>query len=239
MENLEPGSQRQPSYHKWFQWLITKNTDWHICLYGLIHPGSYKHVKGKDWVLLSVYGPEHMQLTFKAYRLAARMVLPRFILLPSPQTCIQLSLASAQLLHGWGPQHHTLGNAFSIPWCCSPRAAGAKTGMKGPIVYHAYKGSVLRFLWGQGNAERQLPTQQDRVKLCSFESPGMGIHLFRTAEAASKPCSVCIPEESSVPTEPVERQPLKVTLAKPSSAIAWGLPVVKGSLSVLAWLGLG
>lgn len=52
---------------------------------------------------------------------------------------------------------------------------------------------------GQGNAERQLPTQEDRVKLCSFESPRMGIHLFRTAEAASKPCSVRIPEESSVP----------------------------------------
>ena len=167
------------------------------------------------------------------------MVLPRFILLPSPQACIQLSLASAQLLHRWVPQHHTLGSTFSIPWHCSSRAAGAKAGMKGPIVYHAYKGSVLRFLWGQGNAERQLPTQQDRVKLCSFDSPRMGIHLFRTAEAASKPCRVRIPEESSVPTEPVERQPLKVILAKPSSAIARGLPVVKGSLSVLAWLSLG
>lgn len=172
---------------------------WHICLYGLIHPGSYRHVKDKVWVLLSVHGPEHMQLMLKAHRLAARMVLPRFTLLPSPQVCIQLSHASAQLLHGWGPQHHTLGNAFSIPWHCSPRAAGAKAGMKGPIVYHAYKGSVLRFLWGQGNAERQLPTQEDRVKLCSFESPRMGIHLFRTAEAASKPRGVRIPEESSVP----------------------------------------
>lgn len=81
----------------------------------------------------------------------------------------------------------------------------AKAGMKGPIIYHAGKGSVLRFLWGQGNAERQLPTQQDRVKLCSFNSLRMGTCLFRAAETAKKPCSVRIPEESSVHAEPAER----------------------------------
>lgn len=54
----------------------------------------------------------------------------------------------------------------------------------------------------------------------------MGTRLFGAAEAARKPCGVRIPgEESSVHTEPVEGQPLKVILAKPSSSIAWGLPV--------------
>lgn len=46
--------------------------------------------------------------------------------------------------------------------------------MKGPIVQHLCKRFVLRFLWGQGNAERWLTTQQGRAKLCSFDSPKMG-----------------------------------------------------------------
>lgn len=41
--------------------------------------------------------------------------------------------------------------------------------------------------------------------------------MFRAAEAARKSCSVRIPhEESSVHTKPVEQQPLKVILPKPS-----------------------
>ena len=238
METLEPGSQRQPSYQKWFQWLITKNTDWHICLYGLIHPGSYKHIKDKGWVLLSVHGPEHMQLMFKAHRLAARMVLPRFTLLSSPQACIQLSLASAQLLHGWGPQHHTLGNAFSTPWCCSPRAAGAKAGMKGLIVYHAYKGSVLRFSWGRAMLKGSCQHKRTEWNYVVSSPLEWGFICSEQLKQLANHAVSAFPKKALCP-EPVERQPLKVILAKPSSAIAGGLPVVKGRLSVLAWLSLG
>lgn len=52
--------------------------------------------------------------------------------------------------------------------------------------------------------------------------------MFRAAEAARKPCRVRIPgKESSVHREPVERQPLKVIAAKPSSAMAGELPVAQ------------
>lgn len=87
--------------------------------------------------------------------------------------------------------------------------------MKAPIVQHLCKGFMLRFLWGQGNAESQLTAQQGRVKLCSFDSPRFGepICLVQPQQPV-KQYSVRIPrQESSLYTEPAEQLFLKVMLS--------------------------
>lgn len=92
---------------------------------------------------------------------------------PSSSPCY-LSI-SAHLLPGVGfPASAPLRKHCPAPGHCKPRTAGASTCMKGPIVQHPCKGFVLRFSWGQGNAESQLTTRRGRVKLCSFDSPRAG-----------------------------------------------------------------
>lgn len=72
--------------------------------------------------------------------------------------------------------------------------------MKAPIVQHPCEGLVLRFLWGQGNAERQLTTERGRAKLRSFDSPIAREPICSLhAQQPGKRCNVRIPrEESSV-----------------------------------------
>lgn len=92
--------------------------------------------------------------------------------------------------------------------------------MKAPIVYHLCKGFMLRFLWGQGNAESQLTTQWGRVKLCSFDSPRFGEPVCLVpSQQPGKQHSVRIPrQESSVP------RASKAAVPEGDSVLPRGLP---------------
>lgn len=125
---------------------------------------------------------------------------------------------------GWGSQppfpSTPCRKPCPAPWHCSPRPSGANTVMKAPIVQHLCKGFVLRFLWGQGNAESQLSTQWGRVKLCSFDSPRFGEPVCLVPlQQPGKPRSVRIPpQESSVP------RASKAAVPEGDSVLPRGLP---------------
>lgn len=92
--------------------------------------------------------------------------------------------------------------------------------MKAPIVQQLCKGFVLRFLWGQGNAESQLTTQWGRVKLCSFDSPRFGEPVCLVpSQQPGKQHSVRVPrQESSVP------RASKAAVPEGDSVLPRGLP---------------
>lgn len=128
-------------------------------------PGSPKH--GYYCLCLACCAPRRLQSTQDSRRNGYPQIHP----LPSLWTRTVLPPAFAQLLHRAGsPAPHAFLVLSLLHGTVNPRVAGAKAGMKAPIVQYPCKGSVLRFLWGQGNAESQLTTQQDRVKLYSFDS---------------------------------------------------------------------
>lgn len=122
---------------------------------------------------------------------------------------------------GWGSQLQPHSVSTVLPQdTVNPRLAGAKTVMKAPIVQHPCKGFVLRFLWGQGNAESQLTHNGARVKLCSFDSLRAREHICSGhPQQPGEQCGIRIPcKESSV------HRASKVAAPQGDSVLPGGLP---------------
>ena len=237
METLEPGSQRQPSYQIWFQWLITKNTGtfasmaWFTlgatdmlrtkfgfcsqCMAQNTCSWCSKHTGWlQEW--FSQGSPSSLPLK---YAYSFHMPLLNCCMGGVPSTTLW---EMRSLFHGtvhpglqvpkqeWKVLLYTMHTRDPCWGFCGDRAMLKGSCQHKRTEWNYVVSSPLE--WGF---------------ICSEQLKQLANHAVSA-----------FPKKALCPG-PVERQPLKVILAKPSSAIARGLPVVKGSLSVLAWLSLG